>query len=162
MSNSACYLYLLGEGLVVCWALVEVFHLRKQLCLWNSVLFLFGLVKYLWIPAMFAKGDLDTKGHWVHMVVFCWVFFWQGVAARIIISQLHLGRPRERSKLHWLLQWWGQAIPHFWGRWPAGEDLGLPGMCSTLQEPLQAATFGIKFLLLALDFFLVTKLIPAF
>lgn len=88
--------------------------------------------------------------------------FWQGVAARIIISQLHLGRPRERSKLHWLLQWWGQAIPHFWGRWPAGEDLGLPGVCSTLQEPLQAATFGIKFLLLALDFFRVTKLIPAF
>lgn len=61
MGNSACYLCLSGKGLVVCWADVEVFHLRKQLCLWNSVFFLFGLMRYFWIRVVFAKGDLDTE-----------------------------------------------------------------------------------------------------
>lgn len=122
----------IGGRTVVCWAVVEVFHLRKQQCLWNSVLFLTGLVKYFWTPVVCAKGELGTAGCWVQV----FVFPWSGVAAWIILSQLHLGRPRERSELHWLLQWWGQAIPHFWGRWPPGEDLGLPGVCSALQKPL--------------------------
>lgn len=59
MGDSAYFLCLLGEGLLG--AITDVFHLRKQLCLWNSVLFLFGFVKYFCKPVVFARADVDTE-----------------------------------------------------------------------------------------------------
>lgn len=79
--------------------------------------------RYPWAHCVLGcgVGCLMLKVSWTASENADWqmLLFSEGVAAGLLITKLHSGRTWKRRELHWLLQWWWQAIPHFRCRWPA-------------------------------------------